>query len=336
MNADKNQLRLIISSGEPAGIGPDLILQLALRGRLAGSVVVSDPNVLRQRAQLLGYDCDMVEFDPHAATGADNKKQLMILPVSANATTRAGVPDPDNAEYVLRLLDTACDLCLDHDFDAMVTAPLSKSVINQAGIRFTGHTEYLAARCGRGQPVMLLSCPQLKMALVTTHLPLNQVSRNITASHLETVLQTLWSDCKKRLDLPEPLILVCGLNPHAGEDGYLGDEERRIIAPVISKLQRQNMNIDGPVSADTAFTPENRNHYDVFVCMYHDQGLPVLKTLGFGNAVNITLGLPIIRTSVDHGTALSLAGSGRANTDSMNAAVKMAVNIAANTKKYSQ
>ena len=335
MNADAGGARLVITSGEPAGIGPDLVLQLARQGRLSDSVVVSDPDVLRERAQLLGYECAVAEFDPHSGPVAANKNQINIVPVATNTPVRTGALDPGNAEYVLKLLDTACDLCLQHTFDAMVTAPISKSVINRAGIEFTGHTEYLAARCGgNSKPVMLLSCPVLKIALVTTHLPLNAVSGSISAGRLETVLRVLWSDFRKKFALDNPSILVCGLNPHAGEDGYLGNEEQEVIAPVVDKMNRQGMNVRGPVAADTAFTPENRNLYDVFVCMYHDQGLPVLKALGFGDAVNITLGLPIIRTSVDHGVVLDLAGTGKANASSMQAAIKMAVDIANNAKTY--
>jgi 4-hydroxythreonine-4-phosphate dehydrogenase len=250
-----------------------------------------------------------------------------------NAPVRSGILDKSNARYVLSLLDSALDGCLRGDFDAMVTAPVQKSIINDADIPFSGHTEYLAERSGTALPVMMLVAGRLRVALATTHLPLSAVSKAITPELLEQVLRVLDHDLRARFEIRAPRILVCGLNPHAGESGHLGREEIEVIAPVLASLRAQGLQLTGPAPADTAFTPHMLEQADAVLAMFHDQGLPVLKYAGFGNAVNVTLGLPVIRTSVDHGTALDLAGSGKADPGSLVAALQMA--IAMSTKDWS-
>ena len=247
-----------------------------------------------------------------------------------HSPVRAGRLDKSNARYVLNMLDTALDGCLRGDFDAMVTAPVQKSIINDAGVPFSGHTEYLAERSGAALPVMMLVAGSLRVALATTHLPLSSVSKAITAELLEQVLRVLDHDLRVRFHVSTPRILVCGLNPHAGESGHLGREEIEVIAPVLASLRSQGLQLTGPAPADTAFTPHMLEQADAVLAMFHDQGLPVLKYAGFGNAVNVTLGLPIVRTSVDHGTALDLAGSGKADPGSMAAALEMAIAVGAN------
>jgi 4-hydroxythreonine-4-phosphate dehydrogenase len=228
------------------------------------------------------------------------------------------------------MLNIACKYCLENKFDALVTTPIQKSIINDSGIKFSGHTEYLAKICNINLPVMLLACNEFRIALVTTHLPLSDVSKTISSERIKNIIDIVINDMSKRFGVTHPRITVCGLNPHAGEDGYLGTEEKKIITPLINALIKNGYNVSGPIPADTAFREEERQKTDVYICMYHDQGLPVLKTLGFGETVNITLGLPIIRTSVDHGTALQLAGTGDAQCNSLLAAIKMAETMALN------
>jgi 4-hydroxythreonine-4-phosphate dehydrogenase len=317
--------RLAITAGEPAGIGPDLCAAIAQHEHPAELVVVGDGALLQQRAAALGYPLSLLPFDPALPPRPQQAGQLKLLPCQAPAVAvRAGHLAPANANHVLASLRLACDACRDGRVDAMVTAPVHKGVINDAGFPFSGHTEFLAERCG-GDPVMMLAAPGLRVALATTHLPLRQVPDALTADLLERILRTL--DAALRLDfgLSQPRILVCGLNPHAGEGGHLGHEEQTIIAPVIHALQNKGLNLDGPLPADTVFVPERLAQADAVLALYHDQGLPVLKHLGFGNAVNITLGLPIIRTSVDHGTALDLAGTGAADAGSLEAAIVTAI-----------
>ena len=228
------------------------------------------------------------------------------------------------------MLNIACKHCLENKFDALVTTPIQKSIINDSGIKFSGHTEYLAKICNINLPVMLLACNEFRIALVTTHLPLSDVSKTISSERIKNIIDIVINDMSKRFGVTHPRITVCGLNPHAGEDGYLGTEEKKIITPLINALIKNGYNVSGPIPADTAFREEERQKTDVYICMYHDQGLPVLKTLGFGETVNITFGLPIIRTSVDHGTALQLAGTGDAECNSLLAAIKMAETMALN------
>jgi 4-hydroxythreonine-4-phosphate dehydrogenase len=318
---DGNGPRLVLTSGEPAGIGPDICLQAALQLRDAAPaceiVCLGDKSLLAARAGQLG-----LSFPP-----ANANFRIEHIPLAIPAT--AGELDPRNARYVLGLLDRALQGCRDGEFAAMVTAPVQKSVINEAGIAFTGHTEYLAAACGAASPVMLLVAGTLRVALATTHLPLHAVGRAITPGLLDDVLAILQQDLVARFGLPRPRIGVCGLNPHAGEAGHLGREEIQVIAPAIERARARGIDASGPWPADTIFTPRQLQHFDVVLAMFHDQGLPVLKHAGFGEAVNVTLGLPIIRTSVDHGTALDLAGTGQADAGSLLAALQLAGQLAA-------
>lgn len=322
--------RIAITPGEPAGIGPDLVAMLARYPSPVQRVVIADPELLLGRARLLGIELRLQAVDFDQAARADEPGCLHYLPdCRLHRPVTPGRLDTANAGYVLRTLDLATDGCLDGRFSAMVTGPVHKGVINDAGIAFTGHTEYLAGRCGAAMPVMMLATEGLKVALVTTHLPLAQVPAAITPARLESVLRILHHDLRERFGVSEPRILVCGLNPHAGEGGHLGDEEIRVIEPVLNRLRGEGMVLVGPMPADTLFTPRHLEEADAVLAMYHDQGLPVLKHMGFGRAVNITLGLPIIRTSVDHGTALDIAGSGRAEDGSLREALAMAVTLCA-------
>ena len=315
---------IALTTGEPAGIGPDLCAALVGRRWNCRVVLLADRSLLgrvrgerRRMAALPDYD---------ATVPARNRVEVLHVPLAAGC--KAGKLDPANARYVLGLLDRAVDGCLSGEFAAMVTAPVHKGVINEAGVPFTGHTEYLAARCGAPLPVMMLVGGGLRVALATTHLPLAAVPAALTPRMLEDVLRILDRDLRRMFAIRKPRILVCGLNPHAGEGGHLGREEIDVIAPVLERLQRAGFKLDGPVPADTAFLPERLARTDAVLAMYHDQGLPVLKRAAFGDAVNVTLGLPIVRTSVDHGTALDLAGTGRADTGSLVAALRLAAESA--------
>ena len=303
---------IVVSAGEPAGIGPDLCLALADGPFADRLVVIADPAVLRSRATLLG-----IEFPA----------KLRILPLACPEPDVCGTPSPANAAALLEGLRLAVDGCLRGEFAALVTGPLQKSVINDAGIVFSGHTEFLAELTGTPRPVMLLVAADLRVALATTHLPLRDVAESLTQDSLRDVLRILHDDLQSRFGIADPEIIVCGLNPHAGEGGHLGHEDAAIIAPVIREFAERGLKIRGPLAADTAFTPA-AGARDAVLAMYHDQGLPVLKYAGFGNAVNVTLGLPIIRTSVDHGTALDIAGTGRADSGSMTAAIELAIRMA--------
>jgi 4-hydroxythreonine-4-phosphate dehydrogenase len=319
--------------GEPAGIGPDLCLALAEEELEAKVVVVGDPAVLERRAQELGNQTD-VRVIGESASGNGNQGQFLdVIPVPALAPVRAGHLDPANAAAVLQTLRTAGQGCLDGRFQAVVTAPVHKGVINDAGIVFSGHTEFFAELCGGCVPVMMLAAPGLRVALATTHLPLRLVADAITSTLLERIVVTLERDLQRCFALERPRVLVCGLNPHAGEGGHLGVEERDTIAPTLERLRGRGIDLIGPLPADTVFTPQHLRVADVVLAMYHDQGLPVLKHMGFGNAVNITLGLPFVRTSVDHGTALPLAGTGKAESGSLVAAVRTAIEMAATASR---
>ncbi len=312
--------RLALTCGEPAGIGPDLCVaaatELAARDTPFDITCIGDAGLLAARAGALG-----LPFPP-----AGDAFRIEHLPLAAEVT--AGRLDPRNARWVLSLLDRALAGCRSGEFDAMVTAPVQKSVINDAGIAFTGHTEYLADACSVPRPVMLLAADTLRVALATTHLPLQQVPAAVTGALLDEVLEILQHDLVTRWQIPAPRIGVCGLNPHAGESGHLGREEIDVIEPAIARAQRRGILASGPWPADTLFTPRKLAGLDVVLAMFHDQGLPVLKHAGFGHAVNVTLGLPVIRTSVDHGTALDLAGTGAAEHGSLIAALQMAAQLA--------
>ncbi len=312
---------IAVTSGEPAGIGPDLCLALA-RERLPGrAVILADRELLAARAAQLGLASRLRAFDPALAPAA-GETEVLHLPLLAPVA--AGRIDPANSPYVLALLDRAVAGCLDGSFAAMVTAPVHKGIINDAGIPFTGHTEYLAALTSTPRVVMMLVGGGLRVALATTHLALAEVAGAITRASLEATLLILQRSLKRCFGLIEPRILVAGLNPHSGESGHLGREEIEIIAPVLEKLRRSGMHLEGPMPADTLFTPQVLARGDCVLTMYHDQGLPVLKYASFGKGVNVTLGLPIVRTSVDHGTALDLAGAGTADAGSLIAAIDMA------------
>jgi 4-hydroxythreonine-4-phosphate dehydrogenase len=319
--------RLIVTAGEPAGIGPDLIVALAQREWPAEITVIGDPDVLAERAAALGHAVEIVAGDE----GVARPSVAGTLRVLARRVARPVVPgklDPENAPHVLELLDEAADACAADRYDAMVTAPVQKSLLAESGVDFTGHTEYLAARLGAEQPVMMLIAGTLRVALATTHLPLANVSNALTRGLLERVLDVLAHDLRTQFCIEPARILVCGMNPHAGENGHLGNEETAVITPVLNALRARGLDLIGPVPADTAFTPRMLAGADAVLAMYHDQGLPVLKYAGFGHAVNVTLGLPIVRTSVDHGTALDLAGTGKADAGSLIAATELAIELA--------
>lgn len=284
--------------------------------------------VLAQRALQLKLDSDLVLVEDLKRRYPHQPGRVHVLHHPVRVPVKPGRLDAANARPVLDMLDSACDGCLRGDFDAMVTAPVQKSIINDAGVPFMGHTEYLAERTGAALPVMMLTAGKLRVALATTHLPLAAVSAALTREVLEQVLRILDHDLRTRFHIRAPRILVCGLNPHAGESGHLGREEIEIITPVLNLLREQGMQLTGPAPADTAFTPHMLQHADAVLAMFHDQGLPTLKYAGFGNAINITLGLPIIRTSVDHGTALDLAGTGKADAGSLIAAAQLAIQLA--------
>jgi len=321
---------LALTPGEPGGIGPDICVQLAQEPRDYALVAVGSPQLLQERAALLTLPISIEPYQPGSAA-TRQAGHLSVLPVELGESARAGVLNPANANYVLETLRQATRGCQNGNFSALVTGPIHKGVINEAGIAFSGHTEFLAGLT-QAYPVMMLACPGLRVALATTHLPLKDVSAAITTASLEQVITILHRDLTERFGITNPNILVCGLNPHAGEGGHLGSEEIETIGPVLEKLRHTGMRLEGPLPADTLFTPPYMARADAVLAMYHDQGLPVLKHLGFGNAVNITLGLPIIRTSVDHGTALDLAGTGRADIGSLQAAIKAAHELTAASK----
>ncbi len=316
---------LLVSSGEPAGIGPDLCLALA--GSNLPVVILGDPVLLEARAMELGQNIHFIAYQSGIPFDFQ-PNSLTVFPVSCPTTVISGQLNPKNAHYVLELLTLGASLCAQGEFSALITAPVHKANINEAGIPFTGHTEFFAEYFGVETVVMMLACEQMKVALVTTHLPLRLVPDVISTSLIVKVITQLHQSLINQFGVVNPRIKVAGLNPHAGESGYLGREEIEVITPALAILKNQGMNIDGPLSADTMFTPEHLRHCDAYVAMYHDQGLPVLKYAGFNQAVNVTLGLPIIRTSVDHGTALELAGKNKADSGSMLAAVHMARNMA--------
>lgn len=315
--------RIALSSGEPAGIGPDICIRSAQQAHAADITVLGDPELLQARAAELELPLS-IDTSPHPVPQAQQAGRMHVMPVKLRAACKTGELNPANAPYVIEMLERGADACLYGGFDALVTAPVHKGVINDAGIPFTGHTEFLAERCKAPHPVMMLAAGALRVALATTHLPLKEVPQALSRESVELTLQVLREGLKRRFGLAEPHVLVLGLNPHAGEGGHLGREELDVIQPACEALRAQGMRITGPVSADTAFNPARMGGIDVVLAMYHDQGLPVLKFAGFGHAVNITLGLPIVRTSVDHGTALELAGTGRAEHASLEAALEAA------------
>ena len=320
--------RIALTPGEPAGIGPDITLAIAQQPWNAELIAICDPDLLQQRAKTLGLNIEIEVIEgPQGDPESHQPGTLKVYPVSLNAPCTPGKLDPANASYVLYTLHAAVDACLSGRCHAMVTAPVQKSVINDAGIPFSGHTELLAEDTNTERVVMMLATQKLRVALATTHLPLKDVPAAITPQLLEETLAILHGDLKTKFGLANPRIAVLGLNPHAGEGGHMGMEEIDTIIPTMEKLNAQGMHLQGPLPADTAFNPKVLDNCDAVFAMYHDQGLPVLKYAGFGEAVNVTLGLPIIRTSVDHGTALDLAGTGKADASSLKAATELAINM---------
>ena len=324
-------LRIAITPGEPAGIGPDLLIKLAQRQWDAQLIAIADANLLTERAKILNLPLTLIEFDATKPATTQAPGELYIQQVDMAVPAFPGVLDEANGEYVLETLRVACENNIKGNFDAIVTGPVHKGIINQAGISFSGHTEYFAQQSNTPDVVMMLATEGLRVALVTTHIPLAYVSKAITPDRLRKVTEILDNDLREKFAIANPRILVCGLNPHAGENGHLGTEELTTIIPTMEQLNSEGMNLIGPLPADTLFQDKYLNNADAVLAMYHDQGLPVLKYKGFGNSVNITLGLPFIRTSVDHGTALDLAGSGTAEVGSFELALKEAIHLA--TKK---
>lgn len=327
-------LRFALTPGEPAGIGPDLCLLLSREAQPHPLIAIASRQLLEQRARTLGIDINLIEVTAErlpATPAAAGALYVWDTPLGTEAT--AGQLDTANAAYVLQTLTRAGQGCLDGLFDGMITAPVHKGVINDAGIAFSGHTEFLADLTRTQQVVMMLATRGLRVALVTTHLPLKDVAAAITTERLERVTRILHADLVDKFGLSQPRILVCGLNPHAGEGGHLGREEIEVIEPCMQRLRAEGMDLVGPLPADTLFTPKHLEHCDAVLAMYHDQGLPVLKYKGFGAAVNVTLGLPIIRTSVDHGTALDLAGTGRIDGGSLQVALETAYQMATSRQR---
>ena len=311
---------LALTPGDPAGIGPDLAVLLSKRSTTDRIVVIADRNMLEERSKKLQCEISFCSYDSESQP----TDKIEVLHFDCDSPVVPGKGDPSNARYVLNTLDRAVQGCLSREFDAMVTGPVNKEIIARSGIPFVGHTEYLAELTGSKCPVMLLTDGELRVALVTTHIPLNQVAEAITRERVTAVATVLHNDLRSRLDIASPRIGVCGLNPHAGEGGVLGDEEIEKIIPAIEMLQKEGVNAVGPLPADTIFVQNQLEKFDVILAMYHDQGLPVVKYAGFGEVVNVTLGLPIVRTSVDHGTAYDIAGTGCADINSLLSAVEMA------------
>ncbi len=317
--------RIALTPGEPAGIGPDLVIALAQQAQAHEIVAIADPELLRTRARQLNLPLQLREINLRDTPRPGVAGELAVLPVALAEPAVPGKLNVKNAPYILQTLDAAIEGCINGSFAALVTGPVQKSVINDAGIAFSGHTEYLADKTHTPKVVMMLATEGLRVALVTTHLPLKDVAAAITPDELTQVTEILQRDMQVQFGIKEPRILVCGLNPHAGEGGHLGREEIDVIEPVLNSLRARGMNLIGPLPADTLFTPKYLDKADAVLAMYHDQGLPVLKYKGFGQAVNVTLGLPIIRTSVDHGTALDLAATGKADLGSLRTALAYAV-----------
>ncbi|MDB6099716.1 MAG: pdxA [Gammaproteobacteria bacterium] len=326
--------RIVITSGEPAGVGPDACVVLAQSDWEADLVAAGDMSLFAATASALGLPLQIERYDRTRSAKPHRAGTLQVLHIPTACEVRPGKLDVRNAAYVVQMLDRACDGCMNGEFAAMVTAPVQKSTLLDAGFAFSGHTEYLAARTRAAMPVMLLVNDRLRVALVTTHLALADVPRAITKDRLRATLRIVHMDLERHFSLQPPRIAVLGLNPHAGEAGHLGREELDIIGPVIEELKGEGLALQGPIPADTAFTKRFLDTADVIVAMYHDQGLPVIKHVGFGNAVNMTLGLSILRTSVDHGTALSLARTGKADSGSLSAALTLAVELASSRSDH--
>ncbi|HAR56199.1 MAG TPA: 4-hydroxythreonine-4-phosphate dehydrogenase PdxA [Idiomarina baltica] len=323
---------LAFTPGEPAGVGPDLAVMMAQQHWQADIVAIADAGLLKQRATELNLPLELIPYEGARPQSPMQPGQLLIKHVPLAETAIAGALNVANGQYVVETLSIASDGNLSGEFDAIVTGPVHKGIINEAGVAFSGHTEFFANKADCPDVVMMLATEGLRVALVTTHIPLAYVSKAITPERLEKIITILDADLRQKFGEEQPNILVCGLNPHAGEGGHLGHEEEAIIAPVIRSLQTRGMTVSGPYPADTVFQPKYLESASAVVAMYHDQGLPVLKYKGFGKAVNITLGLPYIRTSVDHGTALDMAGSPAINSGSCQLAIKTAIDMVNNSK----
>ncbi len=319
--------RIAITPGEPAGIGPDLVLELSNQDWPVELVLCADPELILARAAFLGKSIELIEYDPARPAQPQKAGTLTIAPLKMAVTAKPGQLNEANGRYVLDTLQYACEKNMSAEFNAVVTGPVNKGIINKAGVSFSGHTEFFAQQSETPDVVMLLATPGLRVALVTTHIPLAYVAKAITEDRLSKIIRIINTEMKKKFGIEQPKIYVCGLNPHAGEDGHLGREEIEIITPTLMKLRDEGMDLTGPLPADTLFQPKYLDDADVVLAMYHDQGLPVLKSVGFGSSVNITLGLPFIRTSVDHGTAIDLAGTGTADAGSMFTAVNQAIEM---------
>ncbi|KID04151.2 4-hydroxythreonine-4-phosphate dehydrogenase PdxA [Hafnia alvei] len=332
-NHTHDTFRVVITPGEPAGVGPDLVIALAQQAWPAELVVCADPALLLERAALLQLPLTLREYQPDVSAQPQAEKTLTILPIKLHSKALPGQLDVNNGAYVVETLARACDGCLSGEFAALITGPVHKGIINDAGVPFTGHTEFFAERSHRDRVVMMLATEELRVALATTHLPLLDVPAAITPQTLTEVITILNHDLRTKFGIDEPQIYVCGLNPHAGEGGHMGREEIDVIIPTLESLRQQGIHLIGPLPADTLFQPKYLEHADAVLAMYHDQGLPVLKYQGFGRAVNITLGLPFIRTSVDHGTALDLAATGIADVGSFRTALNLAIKMINNSNE---
>lgn len=320
-------LKIAITPGEPAGIGPDLIIALAQHKWPAMLVVFADGEMLQQRAALLGMSIELIPYD-ESNTTVQEPGQLYLQHIPAQDTVVAGQLNPNNGHYVVETLRQACQQNIDGNFDAVVTGPVHKGIINQAGVSFSGHTEFFAHQSNTSDVVMMLATEGLRVVLATTHIPLAYVAKAITKERLHKVIHIVNTDLRLKFGIKHPHIFVCGLNPHAGEDGHIGKEELDVMIPALNELRAEDIKLTGPLPADTIFHPKYLEQADAVLAMYHDQGLPVLKYKGFGASVNITLGLPFIRTSVDHGTALDLAGTGQADNGSFELALNEAIKLA--------
>ncbi|MEQ9890568.1 4-hydroxythreonine-4-phosphate dehydrogenase PdxA [Pectobacterium aroidearum] len=327
MQTESNTPRVVITPGEPAGIGPDLVIALAQQAWPVELVICADPELLLSRALQLSMPLTLRDYQPGQPAQPQQAGSLTILPIAAPATIIPGQLNVANSAYVVETLARACDGCLNGEFAALITGPVHKGIINDAGVPFSGHTEFFADRSHCDRVVMMLATEELRVALATTHLPLAAVSAAITRQSLHEVITILHHDLQTKFGLAQPQIYVCGLNPHAGEGGHMGREELDVINPALDELRQQGITLVGPLPADTLFQPKYLQHADAVLAMYHDQGLPVLKYQGFGRAVNITLGLPFIRTSVDHGTALELAATGSADPGSFITALNLAIKM---------
>ena len=326
------QHRVVITPGEPAGIGPDLVVQLAQRSWPVELVVCADATLLQDRAKLLGLPLQLLPYDAGQQPSPQQAGTLTLLSVPLHAPVVPGQLSTENGHYVVDTLARACDGCINGEFAALITGPVHKGVINEAGIPFTGHTEFFEERSHSPKVVMMLATEAMRVALVTTHLPIKAIPDAITPELLREIIAILHHDLQTKFGIAQPHVLVCGLNPHAGEGGHMGTEEIDTIIPVLEEMRAKGMNLSGPLPADTLFQPKYLDNADAVLAMYHDQGLPVLKYQGFGRGVNITLGLPFIRTSVDHGTALDLAGQGKADVGSFITALNLAIKMIVNTQ----